>query len=358
MLVFGNKDNADAASACLALSYFLQNKQKQTEIACPNFSAPKNLKFLKELDRIKPALSRAQKFTIKLDVSHTQIDSLSYDVKDGWLSIYLTPKQGNIGKDDLRTAQSAYKYDLIITAGAADLNSLGEIFLNNTDLFYQAPIINLDYRANNEHFGQVNLVDLSCSSVSEVIYKILKPLNAAADKDTATALLTGMIAATHSFKSNNVTPFGLNVASELITNGANREDIIRHLYRTRSLATLKLWGYVLSGLKSDVGKKLVWTVITKENFIESGADEEDLSGVVNELINNSPEVDITVLLYESIKNNDVRAFIHTKKHYDAKRLLKPFDPEGDNRHAWCAIKNKNIQEAKQELLEYVRGTLN
>src|SRR3989339_395677 len=170
-----NRTDDDIASA-LAMRVFLEKQSKQMEVASVDFKAPTRLRFLPGLEEIKPQLSGLQKFTIKVDVSKAKIETLSYEVKDNWLSIYLNPTQGTITKDDLRTAQSDYKFDLIISIGARDLESLGEIFLHNTDLFYKTPIINIDHQTSNEHFGQVNMVDTTASSNSEVIYKIIQQL--------------------------------------------------------------------------------------------------------------------------------------------------------------------------------------
>ena len=59
------------------------------------------------------------------------------------LSIISLPSKVR-SKNELRTAQSGLKYDLIITVNAQDLESLGNVFFNNTDLFYKVPIINFD----------------------------------------------------------------------------------------------------------------------------------------------------------------------------------------------------------------------
>ena len=156
LVLFNSKDAGDALSSALALKNILEKQRKQIDIVSADFFVPKNLKFIPDIDSVKPALSHLQKFIIKVDVSKNQIDTISYDVKDNTLSIYLTPKTGLITKHDLRTAQSTFKYDLIITLGVADLESLGEIYYNNTDLFYRAPIVNIDCQANNEHFGHIN----------------------------------------------------------------------------------------------------------------------------------------------------------------------------------------------------------
>ncbi len=362
LIVFNNHENTDATASALALFSFLEKNNKSVDITCTNFLPSKNLGFLTGLKNIRSELEHLQKLIIKVDVSHAKIESLSYDIKDNWLSIYLTPKNGLLTKDEIRTAQSAYKYDLIITLGTSELETLGPIFLNNTDLFYRTNIINIDYHAANERYGQINFVDLNATSISEMIYRLAKQFwETQLEETNATALLTGMIAATHSFKTTNVTPLTLQAASELINHGANREKIIQNLYRTRSLSTLKLWGTALSKIKIDQNKHFAWITITKEDFIKCGANEEDLRDIISELIGNSPEIDLILLLYEKENlngHNTVNGILHSKKGHDTRLLLKSHNPSGTSEQSKIFIENTTLLDAEKILTEEIKKSLN
>ncbi|OGH83651.1 MAG: hypothetical protein A2261_02400, partial [Candidatus Magasanikbacteria bacterium RIFOXYA2_FULL_44_8] len=289
--------DGDSLGSALALKIALEKQRKQVDIVCGDFVVPKNLKFLPQIESVKKTLTNLQKFIIKVDVSKNKIESLSYDIKDDWLSIYLTPKNGVVTKNDLRTAQTTFKYDVIITIGVGELDNLGEIFYNNTDLFYRVPVVNVDHRATNEHFGQINLVELTATSLSEIIHQIIQNIGPELlDGQIATALLTGMIIKTKSFKTTNVSPATLNLASQLINSGGDREKIIQQLYRTKSISTLKLWGAALTHLQYDARLGLVWTSITRDDFVRSGAGESDLDGIIDELLANSPEAKMILVL--------------------------------------------------------------
>ncbi|MFA6423715.1 MAG: DHH family phosphoesterase [Candidatus Magasanikbacteria bacterium] len=362
LIVFNNHENTDAIASALALSSFFEKNHKSADIACPNFLPSKNLALLNGLKNIKSKLEHLQKLIIKVDVSHAKIESLSYDIKDNWLSIYLTPKDGLLTKDELRTAQSAYKYDLIITLGTSDLETLGPIFLNNTDLFYRNNIVNIDYHANNERYGQINYIDLNATSIGEMIYRLSKHLwDNQIDENSATALLAGMIAATHSFKTTNVTPLTLQAASELINHGANREKIIQNLYRTRSLSTLKLWGTALSKLKIETSKRFAWTTVTKEEFTNCGANEEELKDIIPELIGNSPEIDLILILYEIENLNGqktINGILHSKKGHDTRLLLKPHNPSGTSEQVKISLENITLLDAEKTITEEIIKSLN
>ena len=359
LVAIDRTQSIDAIGAAISWKMFLEKQHKQVDIIADNFALPKNLKFIKGAETIKEQISHLQKFILKVDVSNIKIDTISYDVKDNWLSIYLTPRQGIITKNELRTAQSGLKYDLIITINAQDLESLGGIFFNNTDLFYKVPIINFDIHPANEHYGQINFVELTATAVSEIVYKTMSQLaETQIDPDMATALLAGMISQTQSFKTANVTPNTLNIASRLMNLGADREKIVKHLYRAKSISSLKIWGEALTHMESDPATGLVWTAITREAFSRTGATEEDLKELIDELTNNSPEAKSVLLFYENIRGeNKVHGWLRADKQHDARILLQSFQPEGNKKMASFAVANKTLKEVEREVMEKIRKML-
>ncbi len=357
LMVFNSKNNGDAVGSALALKTFFEGQGKLVDMAASEFIAPKNLRFLTGVDSIKPKLANVQKFIIKVDVSKAPIETISYDVKDGWLSIYLTPQHGLITKNELRTAQTTFKYDLIITLNTPDLESLGDIFFNNTDLFYKTTIVNIDHEPNNERYGKINITDLNATTTAEIVYGILKHINEhAIDGGVANALLTAITLATSRFTAPHLTPLTLKIASQLIERGADREKIAQNLYRTRSIATLKLWGQALSHLENDPKYGLVWTIITREDFARSGGNAEDLRGIVDELISDSPEAKIILLLYE-LEENKIGGIVATEKNHDALHLVKPLNPAGNKKQASFTIIGKTLKETEAEVLEMIRGAI-
>ncbi|MSU74903.1 MAG: hypothetical protein EXS55_00075 [Candidatus Magasanikbacteria bacterium] len=352
LIVFASKNNGDAIASALALKKWCGRGNREAEIACSDFTAPANLKFLPGLTEIKPELAHLQKFIIKVDVSKAPIDTLSYDVKDNWLSIYLTPKAGTITKQELRTAQSTFKYDLIITLGAPDLDSLGSIFFNNTDLFYRTPIVNFDYQSGNERYGQVNIVDGTASAIAEVVAHTLHTLEPTSlNGEIATALLAGLTIATGSFKHARLSPLTMQLASDLVTAGAEREKIVQHLYRTRSVASLKLWGQALTHLQIDAELGLVSTLLTRDDFIHSGTTADDLHGIVEELLSTAPEAKLTLVLYEvnGGGTKKIHGILAVDKNFDATKLLAQLNPTGTKRQVSFILENMSLQEAEEKV---------
>lgn len=357
LVTFADDQTGDAAAAAIACVLFLEQMGKRVDVVADGFVLPKKLSFLKKSDAIRDHLGDVQKFIITVDVADAGVKELSYDVQDQKLRIFVTPKQGALSKDRVRTAQSDFKYDLIIIIKATEFDALGNIYVNNTDLFYKTPTIAIDYRAEHEQYGTVNHVVQTASAASEVVYEILKKLDETAiDASIAEALLTGMIANTKSFTGKNVRPHTLHTASKLMALGANRDQIIGHLYRTKTVNALKLWGRALSRLETHDGLGMVTTYITRDDFIEANATEHDLYDIVEELIANSPQAKMIVLFHEhpAKEKNDIHVVLYTETQYSAKRLLTAFDPIGDDTRASALLKEVVLNDAKEQIIAAIK----
>ncbi len=364
LVTFRTEWSKDAAAAALALDRVLTAKGKRVEVVADGFQAPKSLAFLPGIADIKSEFTQLQRFVISLDVSRTKIDELSYDMQDDKLRIMVAPKAGMFEPKDVATAASEFKYDLIITVDTPDYASLGALYTAHTDLFFAKPTVTVDHEPANEHYGNINVVDLAATSACEVVYDLLTEIgDSFLDEEVATLLLAGMIAKTKSFKTANVTPKTLKIASELVSAGARRDEIVQNLFRTRSLQTLKLWGRALARLKYDAETKCAWSLLVRQDFIHAGAKEEYLADVVDELIANAPEAEIIALLYEQESPTQpgqvagVCALVSSERHADALRLVESLRPEGHRRMARVCFPNTSIMDAERTIMEAIAKSL-
>lgn len=346
----------DTIASGLGFLKLMQRLEKDPHFVCENFDPRPTIKFLPHLEHVKPKIDNLNKLVIKLDTSKIKLQDLSYDLKNNFLEIYLSPQSGVWSQKDIRTHETDYKYDLIVAIDTPDLESLGRIYEDNADFFYRTPIINIDSNTANEHFGQINHIELTATSTSEIIYNIYENINRHfIDENTATLLLAGMINKTKSFKSNNVTPQTLAAASQLVSLGARREEIIHNFYRTRNISTLKLWGRALARLKADEALGLVWTILTRDDFILSAASTDDIEDVIDELLINSPSASAILILYED--NGGVKAILHTEKPLEASELARPWQPTGQKTSARFALKESNLARAEAQITNHLKKEL-
>lgn len=357
LIVLSAFPHIDDIVTAYSIAALLSKLQKTTTIVSSGGTAPKELAFLKATDTIKGDLQQLKKLTINVRSAHAKIDNLSYTINGDTLSIQLEPKTGMWLKEDIEVVTDAYKYDLIITIGVQDLEQVGELFQQYQDFFFDVPIINLDHKTDNGHYGQINLVDINHVSSSELCFTTFKRIDESLlDERIATYLLTGMIAKTRSFKGPQVTPKTLKSAGELMARGARRDEIVEHLYKTRSVETLRLWGRALARLKSDSVRGIAWTLLTRQDFTAAGASEEALESIVDELITTSPDAKISVVLYES-KTGDTHGLLYANRPYDAIALGAPFNAYGTRESVHIRLRDVELLHAEKRVIDHLKTTI-
>jgi nanoRNase/pAp phosphatase (c-di-AMP/oligoRNAs hydrolase) len=357
LVVFRKNYSGDALASSLAIFLLLKKLDKKVDIVCENFKFPSNYAFLPAINQIQPGLACLKQFIISLDIKNNKVKELTSESKDDKLNIYLTPEKGYFDERSISYKSGAYKYDMIITLDTDDLESLGSIYEKNTDFFYDIPIINVDHNADNEQYGQINIVELTKTSTSEIIFDLVEEYDInLLDPEIATCLLTGMISKTKSFKSPTVTPRALSTASQLILNGAERDLIVQNLYRTKSISTLKLWGKILARLKHDPEAKLAWTYLQQKDLMELGLTNPDYNEVIEDLIASAPEAEKIILFHETT-DKKIAAVLSTNKNFDALYLAKAFQPTGNKRIANFIIDKTDLVEAGREVIESIKANL-
>lgn len=325
LLVARQNPTEDSVASLLAMGLILEKLGKDIDMVCQGPIAT-SLSFLPEFDQIGKVVKNEPQFIISLDTTKAAVAQFSYDFdQDGnKLNIFITPERGNFEEKDLATSTKNGDYDLIVVLDSPDLEVLGGIFENNSKLFFENPILNIDHHVGNEQFGEVNLVDIKASSTAEVIYLLVENMKESdmLDENVATAILSGIIAGTKSFQDKATTPKSFTIAAQLIALGADQQKIVRHMYKNRSLASLKLWGRALSSLQFDNDRRLAWTILKPEDFEAAGAATTNLSGIEEEIGSSISEAEAILVLFKTGQNQG--GYLSLKTPDQARRLAKEF----------------------------------
>ncbi len=291
----------DALSSALACYSLFRAIGKDCTVICPD-TLPESLKFLPNFEHLTTDISSEQEFVITLDCSDgVEIDKLRYTVEDNKVNIIVVPKKGRIQAKNVTTLDMGSGYDLIIVVDSAELTLLGSVYTDNIDLFQSTPVLNIDHHISNTRFGQLQLIDPTCASATEVLYAWFCSQPKWKDlitPDIATLLLTGLITDTRSFQNPNTTPRSLEVAANLLDIGARQQEIIQHIYKTKPLSTLKIWGRALNHIQFDPESKIVWSSISCDDLTEMGATSKESAGILDELISTIPDADVHALFTE------------------------------------------------------------
>ena len=211
--------------------------------------------------------------------------------------------------------------------------------------------INIDHHKTNNNFGNINIVEPKASSASEVVYKLLKNINFDINEDVANCLYTGIMTDTGSFRYENTTEETFEIASELISKGANPCKISKCYYDCRPKGMVSLHAYAVSNAQFLYNDKVAYTFVTKEIFEKCNAKDEHTDGIA-ELLRQIKTVELAFVVKETCMR-------HTKismrsKLIDCAKLCEKYDGGGHAHAAGCTIK-KPPKIAIDKLLEDIKN---
>ncbi|MBI2636932.1 MAG: hypothetical protein HYW81_01950, partial [Parcubacteria group bacterium] len=337
----------DCLGSALTFRLLARRLGKQADIAidASRFALPERFGFLPEYGSIRHELARKSDITLEFDLNHDTINGLTYDARGGKLAIRIFPKEPGLAVGEMKQRQATYPYDTIVVLDSCDLESLGRVYDEHAEFFYHTDIINIDHQPENERFGQINLVEMSAVATSEILFTLIQHLGPELlDGPLATCLLAGIINESRSFQTPNITPRTLAIASELVSRGADRSEIIKQLYYNKPVSALQLWGRMLANLSTDDGADLSWVAVSQEDFERTTTNEQDLLDVLDEVLQHAPPSRAIAVVYPA--RGAYRAVVHTHEpSLDLRRSLSRLGAFGSRNLVSCEIRARSSDEA-------------
>lgn len=350
--------DGDSVGGAVALYMILKKLEKEATIVSKD-DIPELLQFLPHTNLIGNKIASTTDFVISIDCHDTEIENIKSSTEGDKINIIITPKEGRITENDISFNKGKIDYDLIITVDCAELTQLGDIYENNTELFHQIPVINIDHHISNTHFGKINYTDIMASSTTELLLALFEDLAKEEkmdliDEDIATLLLTGIITDTGSFQNANTTPRSFASSAQLISYGARQQEIIQHIYKTKQLSQLKLWGRVLSKIQTDEKYKIVWSTVSQQDFKDTESSEEETGDIIDELMTNAPGAEIVFLIKEKEEGVMSISLRTTNPSINASKIAEHFGGGGHTRAAGFRITDANLRDTEYKIINYLR----
>jgi len=355
LLLTHQSPDGDAIGSILAFSGALKKMGKDAMAVCHDV-LPATFNYMPKISEVSQNFSTGRDFVISVDTKTVKAERIMYKNNGDKLDIVITPSGGQFNKEMLSTGEGGFHFEAVVVLDCTDLERIGLPYEKNAELFYEVPVVNIDHHAGNDNFGKINMVDLTATSTSEILVSLIEALSGDSkfiDEEMATALLTGIITDTNSFQNTNTTPKSLTVAAQLVASGARQQEIIKRIYKTKPLSTLRLWGRALSQLHDEQNFRFVWTALYKKDYLECNAAEPESSGVIDELLKTASGVEFALLLSE--KNGDVHGSLRsTMRTKDVAQIAKLFDGGGHSMAAAFQLKNTSLEKSSAEIIQRIK----
>jgi phosphoesterase RecJ-like protein len=191
-------------------------------------------------------------------------------------------------------------------------------------------LISIDHHVSHTSFGDLFWNRTSASSTCEMLYDLCAKLRLTIDADLATALYTGLLADTGSFRFSNTNRRVLEIAGDLVASGADPAYIAERVYESASAQSLQLLARVLSTLSFHSSGRLATAEMNKKMFFETAAIPADAEGFIN-FLRSVKSVDMAMLFREGAEGN-VHVSLRSKGNVDVASFAQKRGG-GGHRHA-------------------------
>ena len=228
LVALSRDPSVDEMAAAIGLTLFLDTLQKHTT-AIFSGQVPDALQFLQPDETFETNTDSLQDFIIALNKD--KADHLRYKLDGDYVKVYITPYKTVISENDLEFMKGDYNVDLVLALGVPTAGDLDDALSEHGRIMHDSIIVDITCDAPGR-FGEIEWSDMNASSVSEMVAKMLLDLkgkDGKLDQDVATALLTGIVAATGRFSNDRTGPQTFELASKLTAMGADQQLIAAHV---------------------------------------------------------------------------------------------------------------------------------
>ena len=231
LVALSKNPDVDEVSAALGLTLMLDKLGKKAT-AIYSGKTPDALRFLSPEKTFSSDTNALQDFIISLDKD--KADHLRYKVDGDYVKVFITPYREAISENDLEYSYGDFNVDLIVALGVAEESDLDGALVEYGRIMHDAGVVNITTKEGGK-FSEVEWSNPSASSVSEMVAELGTELEGEAfEKDSATALLTGIVASTERFAKENTTPETMGVASKLMAAGADQSLVAENIERAEA----------------------------------------------------------------------------------------------------------------------------
>jgi bifunctional oligoribonuclease and PAP phosphatase NrnA len=211
-------------------------------------------------------------------------------------------------------------------------------------------IVNVDHHPDNHRYGDVNWIEPDAAATGELVYALLRALEAPITPDIATNLYTAVHTDTGSFRYSNVTPRTFRIAADLVEAGADPAFVSNALYERRATDALRWLGEALSRVRVSDDGWIAWLPLPAGTVPESFVESEDLVNYPRSI----ESVRVACFLRE--RDHQVKVSLRGKGDVDVNRIAARFGGGGHRNAAGCTVAG-SLAGVTHEVLAAVRAAL-
>ena len=250
------------------------------------------------------------------------------------------------------TAEDLADREVAIILDLSAWSQLGEVA--SLIRAFEGPRLVIDHHVSQDDLGAAYLKDIRAEATGTLVTQAVHALGGTFTPEMATGLLTAIAMDTGWFRHPNTRPGTLRTGAELIESGAAITEIYRLLFERNTLGRLKMLGETLASLRTDLGGRVAYAVVTRDDFERTGAIPQDTEDLVDYTVS-VEGVDVGLLFIEQARGG-IKLSVRSRNGLDCARLASEFGGGGHKAAAGAMLLDP-IGDAVPLVLSVVRQAL-
>ncbi|MEA1885157.1 MAG: bifunctional oligoribonuclease/PAP phosphatase NrnA [Thermotogota bacterium] len=242
---------------------------------------------------------------------------------------------------------SSEDFDAIITVDSSSPDRMGKY----QGLMNKKPNFVIDHHVTNDLWGDYNWLDVEASSAAEMVYRFLKGLGIEYDPILATINLLGIQTDTGFFKYTNTGWRVMEIAAELIKQGANAPYNASMVLENNRVQEFYLLSEMAKKIKTTLDGTLIYSFITLDMLEKTGCTSEDAAGLIGEL--KSIKGVETAILFTEMDKEEIKVSFRSKKWFDVATIAIEYGGGGHQRASGCTV-HQTMDQTINEVMNNTR----
>ncbi len=334
----------DSFPATLALFYGLKKIGKNVNLIN---GFPKKYNFL-----IKRGMFRFSKadFLISIRGKNLNLSHLFYEKTNDRLNLYLKTNNGNLKQEDIYF-NSLNSKNILITIGIGKFGEIKKNLPKETSDF----IININNQSEGQDFGQIKLIDENYSSLSEIVFDVLKTIDEELfSEDTINSLLAGIIQGSSGFQDNRLNSETFKKISFLIERGASFQEITSNLYQEKERNSICIFQRILNKINFSSEQNIGWLIIAPNDFKQTNSSPLDLPFTLERLSSPMfPFRDFFCIWQNSSPSDLVRGIFYSPNENLLEKVKNNFQGDEKGNGFLFRTLEKSPEKVKDELMRII-----
>ncbi len=280
-------------------------------------------------------------FCLKLLLDENSIDSdIGFDISN------LLPSNLDHLPYELITENLKSSYETVFVFDCGNPSRLGKY----EDIVLKAKnIIVIDHHIDPS-FGTLQIVDPNAASTTQVLFRQLVAEKYVINKNMADCLLTGLITDTGRFQYPNTTTEVFNIASELLSKGADLSSISENIYGSIEINALKLQSEIINRIQFEEDINFTYSTIYQNDYKKFNISPEETDFMID-VVRLVKGANVALLLKEQV-DGSFKGSLRSRNNFNVQEVASIFGGGGHK-----AASGFSTELTEKEIIEKIKNEI-